>query len=83
MIFLNILKNPIYKPNQIPMQSDKSPTVTKPGFRHFRRYRRVKVWKVQSSIGEFCIYAVDAKAVREEFKRLKPTATIINIIRNS
>jgi hypothetical protein len=65
------------------MQSAKAPTVTKPGYRHYVRYRRIKVWKIQSSHGEFCMYSVDAKGAREEFLRLKPTAIILNIQRNS
>jgi hypothetical protein len=65
------------------MQSNQFPRPEKPFTPVPKRYRRVKVWKVQSSIGEFCIYAVNAQGVRDEFKRLKPTATIINIIRNS
>lgn len=65
------------------MQSNQFPKTKRPDNFIPGRYRRVKVWKVQSNIGEFCIYAINAQAVREEFKRLRPTAVIINIIRNS
>ena len=47
------------------------------------RYKRVKVWNILSSHGEHTIYGVKASDVRNEFKRLKPTATIISITRNS
>lgn len=65
------------------MQSHQFPRPEKPFTPIPKRYRRIKVWKVQSNIGEFCIYAVNAEAVRTEFKRLRPSATIINITRNS
>ena len=60
--------------NQFPV----TPKQSKPG-----HYKRVKVWTVLTNIGEFNIYEVDAKGVRETFSRLKPTATIISITRNS
>lgn len=49
------------------MQSNQFPRSEKPPTAIPRRYRRVKVWKIQSSHGEFCIYSVDAKGAREEF----------------
>ena len=47
------------------------------------KYRRVKVWNVKSTWGEFIMYAVDAKTVREEFNRLRPTAQILSVERKS
>ena len=65
------------------MQSNQFPRREKPLTAIPRRYRRVKVWKIQSSVGEFCIYAINAQGARDEFKRLSPTAVIVNVMRNS
>jgi len=45
------------------------------------RYRRIKVWRIKSTFGEHCIYAITAEEARNEFKRLKPTAVIISTTR--
>ena len=42
-----------------------------------------KCGRFRSSLGEFCIYAINAERAREEFKRLRPTAVILNVTRNS
>lgn len=63
------------------MQSNQFPITPKVQQWKPGRYRRIKVWLIDSSIGEFCIYAITAERAREEFKRLRPTAVIFKTTR--
>lgn len=65
------------------MQSNQFPKNKRPDNFIPGQYRRVKVWNVKSTWGEFSMYAINANAVREEFKRLRPTAIILSIERKS